>query len=210
MVDRFTRWPEAVPIANATAAEVARAFMSTWVARFGVPAVITTDQGTKLAPTTAYHPQTNGLVERFHRTLKSALAAYALDSRSWVDSLPNGPAWSPLHSEEGSTTCAGRTGLWSSAPPPRRFLRLPGFSQCSGDQKEATRYAHVDASRPPLSPTYDGPYLVTARTAKTLTILWVGKLKTVSIDRVKPAFVDHEQSAYTSHVTFDMTVELTP
>uniref|UniRef100_A0A5S6QKS8 RNA-directed DNA polymerase n=1 Tax=Trichuris muris TaxID=70415 RepID=A0A5S6QKS8_TRIMR len=88
MVDRFTRWPEAVPIANATAAEVARAFMSSWVARFGVPAVITTDQGTKLAPATAYHPQTNGLVERFHRTLKSALAAHALDSRSWVDSLP--------------------------------------------------------------------------------------------------------------------------
>uniref|UniRef100_A0A5S6QZM1 RNA-directed DNA polymerase n=1 Tax=Trichuris muris TaxID=70415 RepID=A0A5S6QZM1_TRIMR len=45
MVDRFTRWPEAVPIPNASAPVIARAFVSTLVARFGVPAAVTTDQG---------------------------------------------------------------------------------------------------------------------------------------------------------------------
>ena len=43
--------------------------------------------GAKLHRTTAYHPQSNGLVERFHRSLKAALRA-RLTSSSWMDDLP--------------------------------------------------------------------------------------------------------------------------
>ena len=71
-IDHFTHWPEAVPISNATVETVAQAFVSTWIARFGVPSTITTDRscqfesslwqqlmqllGTKRIRTTAYHP----------------------------------------------------------------------------------------------------------------------------------------------------------
>ena len=86
MVDRFTRWPEAIPMPDATVKTCARAFLFNWVARFGVPADISTDRGpqftahlwdmlvhllgVRLYRTCAYHPQANGLVERFHRHFK--------------------------------------------------------------------------------------------------------------------------------------------
>ena len=75
MVDRFTRWPEVVPISDISATTCARALIGSWVARFGLPLDITSDRGTqftstlwsematllgtKLHHTTAYHPQAN-------------------------------------------------------------------------------------------------------------------------------------------------------
>ena len=103
MVDRFTRWPEAIPMPDATVKACARAFLFNWIASFGVPADISTDRGSqftshlwdmlihlhgiRLHRTCAYHPQANGLVERFHKHLKSLLLARLKDS-NWVDALP--------------------------------------------------------------------------------------------------------------------------
>lgn len=93
-IERFTRWPEAIPIVDATAETVARAFVHTWVSRFGVPSSVTTDHGRQFESnlwtalsqllgvlhtrTTAYHPIANSLVEWFHRYLKSSLPLHAL------------------------------------------------------------------------------------------------------------------------------------
>ena len=43
--------------------------------------------GSKRVRTTAYHPQTNGMVERFHRQLKAALKSQP-NPATWMDSLP--------------------------------------------------------------------------------------------------------------------------
>ena len=107
MVDRTTRWPEAVPLVSTSAADVARAFIATWVCRFGTPSDISSDRGSqftselwnavagglgvKLHRTTAYHPQANGLCERFHRSMKASLKASlkaGLTDGNWVDKLP--------------------------------------------------------------------------------------------------------------------------
>jgi IS30 family transposase len=89
VVDRTTRWPEAVLLKSTTAAACADALLWGWVSRFGVPEDITSDRGLQFSSevwaalcqrlgikhhmTKAYHPQANDLVERFHRQLKEAL-----------------------------------------------------------------------------------------------------------------------------------------
>lgn len=99
VVDRFSRWPEAIPLSDTTTASCVQALVFHWIARFGIPSHISSDRGpqftsqlwtsiaqlfgTQLHHTTAYHPQSNGLVERFHRHLKSALKA-RLTGPSWT------------------------------------------------------------------------------------------------------------------------------
>ncbi len=91
VIDRTTRWLEATPLKEASAASCIGAFLSSWVARFGVPETVTTDRGAQFSSatwasfcrqaglrhvmTTAYHPQANGLVERAHRQLKASFRA---------------------------------------------------------------------------------------------------------------------------------------
>ena len=103
VIDRFTRWPEAIPIPDATATSCVRALIRHWIARFGVPDDITSDccaqftsslwkelgnmLGVKMQRTSAYHPQAKGMIERLHRQLKNSLKARTTGPY-WMDHLP--------------------------------------------------------------------------------------------------------------------------
>ena len=100
-VDRFTRWPEAIPLRDIAAETVVQAFVERWISIFGCPSTITTDRGAQFESelfkrlmsnigcnhvrTTAYHPAANGMVERFHRQLKAAIMAHGTN---WIEAVP--------------------------------------------------------------------------------------------------------------------------
>ncbi|CAG9138302.1 unnamed protein product [Plutella xylostella] len=237
MIDRCTSWPEAVPVSEITAEAVAKAFYENWLVRFGMPIRCTTDQGRQFESslfsalmkrfginkihTTAFHPQANGKVERWHRTFKAALMARGA-TVTWSDELP--------------TVLLGlRTAIRENALCPAQMtygatLRVPSdffvptqskiedadyvrrltdtMAAISPVQKaRATRErpfvykdlrtcSHVfvrnDTVRKPLTPPYDGPYEVLERSEKFYKLRLPLRTAVISLDRLKPAYISKE------------------
>lgn len=234
-----------MPIPDMTADTVARAFIYHWVARFGVPSTVTSDRGTQFESvlfasitrllgtsrirTTAYHPISNGMVERFHRQLKTSLTA--TESHGWVEALP-------FVLLGIRTALKADIGCCSAELVYGTTLRLPG--EFVADSKDTNLQANTDYSlrlrdimsklravppRPPtarpvhvhsdlsscshvfvrhdaiqrpLRPPYDGPFKVVKRGDKHITIDRGGRHDVVSLDRVKPAYMDGDSEAPTS------------
>lgn len=104
MLDYATRYPEAIPLRKATAKQVVKVLFLL-SSRVGISKEILTDQGTPFMSnivkemsnllriqqlrTSIYHPQTDGLVQRFKRTLKHMLCkVIGKDERNWDQLLP--------------------------------------------------------------------------------------------------------------------------
>ena len=105
IADYFTKWTEAFPMSNMEAHTVAKLFVYNFVCRFGAPDYLHTDQGRNFESnlfseickllgvsktrTTPYHPQSDGLVERFNHTLLNMLSIAAQDQEcDWDVQLP--------------------------------------------------------------------------------------------------------------------------
>ena len=106
LVDYFTKWCEAIPLAEIDATTVANAVLYHWICRWGAPGQLHSDRGSNFESslmhqicdtlkidktrTTSYHPQGNGLVERTNRSIKTMLRIVTQkNALSWDVSLPH-------------------------------------------------------------------------------------------------------------------------
>ena len=98
-----SRWPDARPLHTIMAEAVAEACMEIF-SYTGLPRVILTDQGSQFNSalakqmctilniehirTTPYRPQSNGVIERFHRTLKGIVTKASDQKLNWIPIIP--------------------------------------------------------------------------------------------------------------------------
>ena len=100
----LTRWPEAFAVPTIDARTIANLLVEKILARHGAPRTLLSDRGTnflstlvrsvcdlintKKVNTTAYHPQTDGIVERFNHTLCQSISMYiSSDQKDWDNHL---------------------------------------------------------------------------------------------------------------------------
>ena len=221
IIDRCTRWFEIIPIVSISTYVVIREFNLHWISRYGVPHDLITDRGTQFSShmfsnfcrnygikhnmTTSYHPQCNGMIERFHRVLKNAFRSLD-NANQWYSQLP----LILLSLRNSYNTALGTT--------PAKFLfhtpiRLPNALFKSNfvhsqlyENNEIATYNHKnvksyvpkalknasyvwlrqEVKHSSLQRPYSGPYKVLQQHDKYLTINYNGKNQNVIIDRLKP------------------------
>ena len=231
IMDRSTRWLEAIPTRSISAITVTAIFIKHWIARFGLPELIISDQGRQFESDlfqrvlqyfgitrrrgTPYHPQTNGRLERAHRTMKSLLRALQVKFADWEEALPYALfAMRTAVSDRGYSPAqlvyveplVVPTAL--VVPPVHaRFLDTPHLYLRNLQSDLVTirsmlteELQNIDPQSYPykavflksldpgaLEARYQGPYKVISVNFPTVVIEVDGKPQRVNVDRLKPA-----------------------
>ena len=239
-IDWFRQWSEAILITEITRETVARAFVSNWIARFGVPSTLSTDRGcqfdlclwnelmqllcSKRIHTTAYmyHPSSNALVEQCHRQLKASLKAHT-DPSHWFLKLPLVLLGIRSALKEDLYCTAAELVYSTTLHLPGEFFDSTGHTNIpdqasyvaqlkvsmqqlwgSPVQKQPQRktyqskdmgstthvFVRHDAIHKLLQAPYDHPYRVLKRANKHYTLDIAGRPEVVSLDRLKPAYLE--------------------
>ena len=105
VTDSFSKWADGYAMPNQEAITVATKLVENFITKIGVPMQIHSDQGTqfqaqlfqemcrlldiKKSRTTAFHPESNGIPERFNRTLETMLSSFvSTNQKDWDKHLP--------------------------------------------------------------------------------------------------------------------------
>ena len=120
IMDFSTRYPEAIPLRKTDATSIAKALCE-FFTKMGIPREILSDRGSnflsqvmkemakifsiKQIATSPYHPQCDGMLERFHGTLKSMVTKIGRGAKDWDEWLPFAcfAARDAVHSATGFT-----------------------------------------------------------------------------------------------------------
>ena len=103
--DYLTRWPEAFAVSSTEATVIARLLVDEIIARHGAPKELLSDRGQNFLSkivaevckifqihkvnTSSFHPQTDGVVERFNSTLCQSLSMYVSKTqKDWDEYIP--------------------------------------------------------------------------------------------------------------------------
>ena len=163
------------------------------------------------------------MVERFHRQLKAALSAhnnaswsealpfallgkrntvkqdlqatpaslvYGATLRLPADLLTNAP---PIATNPSNFASRLASHMRSLKPTPTRPASTGAYIPPLLSSAQYV-FLRCDAVRRPLQPPYTGPHKVLRRSSKTFVIDVSGREETVSIDRLKPAYVEEPSS----------------
>ena len=103
MQDQLSKFCLAVPLKDTLATTIADVFVKKFICLFGAPRIVIADQGQnflnklmqriskrfkiKKIPTTAFHPQSNGSLERSHHALGEFLKQYTNAGQEWDEWL---------------------------------------------------------------------------------------------------------------------------
>ena len=214
-------------MSDSTTDSCVTALLSHWISRFGLPDDITSDRGstftshvwTALAQrfgyvahhTTSYNPEANGMIERFHRSLKAALMSRCT-SADWYSQLP----WTLL----GLRTAPHCDSGYSPAEMVYGdHLQVPAEFFCPGEHNGDVRTLHesvqkfvpchqtykdtrppfvppdlltsthvflrTEGNKPALTAPYRGPFRVLQRKAKAFLLDLLSRMEWVSVDHLK-------------------------
>ena len=117
--DFLSKFPLVYPVPEQKSLRIARLLVEEVVPLFGVPEALLSDRGTNLLShlmqevcqmlgvkklnTTTYHPQCDGMVERFNRTLKTMLRKHAAQFGVQWDTYLYGVLWAYRNTPHEST-----------------------------------------------------------------------------------------------------------
>ena len=160
LMDLFSKWTEILPVPDATAETCAKVILNEFIARFGCPLAIHSDQGRnyeselfqelckileiRKTRTSPRHPQGNGSVERFNQTLIALIRSYLKGKQNkWDENLGSlaGAYRASVHSSTGFTPNRVMLGREVRMPldlffPSGKTLQLENYGEFVTNQKE--------------------------------------------------------------------------